>query len=101
MIFGAIRKYLDEILRELLGQKECQTCVYIFISILPKHLVSYAIDYIKGKSAISIARRFVGKTKNFIRREFLGTRIFCDHDWTRRRDGQGIRQKSRPRSCPL
>ena len=35
------------------------------ISNPPKHSVSYVVGYIKGKSAISIARRFAGKTKNF------------------------------------
>lgn len=51
MIFGAIRKHLGEILRELAEQKECQILeghlmadhVHICISIPPKHSVSYVV----------------------------------------------------------
>lgn len=50
--------------------------VHICISIPPKHSVSYVIGYIKGKSAISIARRFVGKTKNFTGENFWARGYF-------------------------
>jgi putative transposase len=71
VIFGAIRKHLGELLKELVEQKECQIVVghlmpdhvHICISIQPKHSVSCVVVYIKRKSAI--ARRFAGKTKNF------------------------------------
>ena len=84
MIFGAIRKHLGEILRELAVQKECQIVeghlmsdhVHICISIPPKHSVSYVIGYIKGKSAISRARRFAGKTKNFTGENFWARGYF-------------------------
>jgi putative transposase len=86
MIFGAIRKHLGEILRELAVQKECQIVeghlmsdhVHICISIPPKHSVSYVIGYIKGKSAISIsiARRFAGKSKNFTGENFWARGYF-------------------------
>ena len=74
MIFGVNRKHLGEILRELAEQKEYQIVeghlmsdhVHICISIPPKHSVSYVVGYIKGKSAISIARRFAGKTKKML-----------------------------------
>jgi putative transposase len=35
------------------------------ISIQPKYAISNVIRFIKGKSAISIARQFTGKTKNY------------------------------------
>jgi len=84
MIFGAIRKHLGEILHELAKQKECQIVdghlmsdhVHICISIPPKHSVSYVVGYIKGKSAISIARRFAGKTKNFTGENFWARGYF-------------------------
>ena len=84
MIFGAIRKHLGETLRELAEQKECQIVeghlmldhVHICISSSPKHSVSYVIGYIKGKSAISIARRFAGKTKNFTGENFWARGYF-------------------------
>ena len=77
-IFGAIRKHLGEVLHELAGQKECRIVeghlmsdhVHLCISIPPKHSVSYVVGYIKGKSAISIARRFMGKTRNFAGENF-------------------------------
>jgi len=84
MIFGAIRKHLGEILRELAEQKECQIVeghlmpdhVSICISIPPKHSVSYVVGYIKGKSAMSIARRFAGKTRNFTAENFWARDYF-------------------------
>ena len=39
--------------------------VHMCISIPPKYSVSNVVGYIKGKSAISIARRFMGKSRNF------------------------------------
>ena len=70
-IFGAIRKHLGEMLHELARQKECQIVeghlmpdhVHICISIPPKHAVSYVVGYIKGKSAIGIARQFAGRSE--------------------------------------
>jgi putative transposase len=40
------------------------------ISIYPKYSVSYVVIYIKGKSAISIVRRFMGKSRNFTGESF-------------------------------
>ncbi len=39
--------------------------IHICISIPPKYAVSKVVGYIKGKSAIMIARRFGKKTRNF------------------------------------
>lgn len=39
--------------------------VYMCISISPKYSVSNVMGYIKGKSAIAIARRYGGRVKNF------------------------------------
>jgi putative transposase len=67
-----IRKNLGKVFYELAAQKNCQIVeghlmpdhVHICISIPPKYSVSY-VGYIKGKSAISIAQRFMGKSRNF------------------------------------
>lgn len=83
-IFGAIRKHLGELLHELARQRECRIVeghlmpehVHMCISIPPKHSVSYVVGYIKGKSAISIARRFMGKTKNFTGENFWARGYF-------------------------
>jgi putative transposase len=84
-IFGAIRHHLGQVLHELAQQKECKIVeghlmrdhVHICISIPPKHSVSYVVGYIKGKSAISIARRFMGKTRNFTGESFWARGVFC------------------------
>ena len=83
-IFGAIRKHLGEMLHELARQKECQIVeghlmpdhVHICISIPPKHAVSYVVGYIKGKSAIGIARQFAGRSKNFSGENFWARGYF-------------------------
>ena len=72
-IFGALRKYLGEIFRELALQKEAKVVeghlmpdhVHMCLSIPPKHSVSNVVGFIKGKSAISIARQFGGRQRNF------------------------------------
>ena len=39
--------------------------VHMLISIPPKYAVAEVIGYIKGKSAIAIARQFGGRKRNF------------------------------------
>jgi putative transposase len=39
--------------------------VHICLSIPPKYAVSSVVGYIKGKSALTIARKFGGRAKNF------------------------------------
>ena len=71
-IFGQIRRQLGAIFHELARQKECRILeghllpdhVHICIAIPPKHPVSSVIGFLKGKSAIAIAR-LNGKEKNF------------------------------------
>ena len=77
-LYKELRKYLGEIFRDLALQKECEILeghlmsdhVHILISIPPKHAVSQVIGFIKGKSAISIARTYMGRRKNFTGQSF-------------------------------
>lgn len=72
-IFGALRRHLGEIFRELALQRESTVVeghlmtdhVHMCLSIPPKHSVAHVVGYIKGKSAISIARQFGGRQRNF------------------------------------
>ena len=72
-MFHNIRKNLGVIFKELARQKECEILegsnmsdhVHMCISIPPKHPVSSIIGFIKGKSAIAIARTYCGKERNF------------------------------------
>jgi putative transposase len=74
IIFGTLRKHLGEIFHELAQQKGVvieegghlmKDHVHMCLSIPPKLAVSNVVGYLKGKSAISIARNFKGKHKNF------------------------------------
>lgn len=72
-LYGEIRTYLGPVFRELARQKECeileghmvQDHVHMLIAIPPKYAVSQIVGYIKGKSAISVARQFGGKKRNY------------------------------------
>jgi putative transposase len=73
VMFGEIRKFLGPVFHELARQKECRIIeghlmpdhVHMCIEIPPKHAVSSVIGFLKGKSAIAIARQFAGKQRNF------------------------------------
>ena len=72
-IFGALRKHLGEVFRELARHKEAEVVeghlmpdhVHMCISIPPKVAVANVVGYMKGKSAITIARKFMGRARNF------------------------------------
>lgn len=72
-LYGEIRRYLAKIFHELARQKECtileghmvQDHVHMLISIPPKYSVSQIVGFIKGKSAIAVARQFNGRNRNF------------------------------------
>ena len=69
---------MGELFHELARQRESKIeeghlmpdHVHILISIPPKYSVSQVMGFIKGKSAIHIARTFVGKRKNFVGQHF-------------------------------
>lgn len=72
-MFLELRQYLGPVFHELARQKECQIIeghllpdhVHMCIAIPPKYAVSAVIGFLKGKSAIAIARQFKGKQRNF------------------------------------
>ncbi len=78
LIYGKLRKRLGEVLHELARRKDCRIeeghlmadHVHICISIPPKYSVSNVVGYLEGKSAITIARRFKGKQRNFAGEHF-------------------------------
>ena len=83
-IYGAIRKHLGEVFHELAKQKEARIeeghlhadHVHVFLSIPPKYAVSSVVGYLKGKSAISIARNFMGRRRNFTVEHFWARGYF-------------------------
>ncbi len=50
--------------------------IHMCISIPPKYAVSNVVGYLKGKSAISIARKFKGRQKNFTGEHFWARGYF-------------------------
>ena len=72
-IFKGIRTDLGIVLHKLAEQRESKILeghlladhVHMLISIPPKYSVSSVIGYIKGKSALYIARQYNGKKRNF------------------------------------
>ena len=72
-LYGHLRKSLGDVFHELARQKESRVLeghlqpdhVHMLISIPPKYAVSQVVGYMKGKSAIHIARMYLGQTKNY------------------------------------
>jgi putative transposase len=72
-LYGKIRKYLGPVFHELAQQKRCkiveghmvQDHVHMMVQIPPKYAVAEIVGYMKGKSAISVARQFGGRKRNF------------------------------------
>jgi len=73
ILYGKIRKFLGPVFRELARQKDSeiveghmvQDHVHMLVKIPPKHSVAHVAGYIKGKSAIAVARQFGGRQRNF------------------------------------
>lgn len=77
-MYGQLRKHLGGVIRKLARQKESNVIeghlmpdhIHMLISIPPKYSVSQVIGYMKGKSAIHIARSYLGRRKNFTGQHF-------------------------------
>lgn len=77
VLYGELRQQLGAIFHELARQKECQILeghlrpdhVHMVIAIPPKHAVASVIGFLKGKSAVAIAR-LQGKERNFAGEHF-------------------------------
>ena len=73
-LYLQLRKYLGEVFRKLAGQKESRIeeghlladHVHMLIAIPPKYAVSQVIGFIKGKSAIHLARVYGERKQNFV-----------------------------------
>jgi putative transposase len=78
VLYGELRQHLGEVLRELARQRECRVeeghlladHVHMLVSIPPKCAVSQVVGYIKGKSAIHVARSYLGRRSNFVGQSF-------------------------------
>jgi putative transposase len=83
-VFGALRRHLGEMLHELARHKESKIVeghlmpdhIHMCISIPPKYAVSNVVGYLKGKSAIQIARKYGGRSRNFTGEHFWARGYF-------------------------
>jgi putative transposase len=83
-LYGQLRRHLGEIFHRLARQKESRIeegylmpdHVHMLISIPPKYAVSQVVGYIKGKSAIHIARNYGERKRNFAGQHFWARGYF-------------------------
>lgn len=95
-LFGQIRRELGEVFHSLARQKESQIeeghlmpdHVHLMISIPPKYAVAQVVGFMKGKSAIYIARRYSGRQRYAAGQHFWTRGYFAS---TVGRDEQVIR----------
>jgi len=96
-LFGHMHQHLGEVFRRLAEQKDSRIeeghlmpdHVHMMISIPPKYAVSQVIEYIKGKSAIHMARTYGERQRNFTGQHFWARGYFVS---TVGRDEKTIRE---------
>ena len=84
VLYRELRKYLGEMFRNLARQKECRIeeghllgdHVHMLISIPPKYAVAQVVGFIKGKSAIHLARTYGEHRRNFVGQSFWARGYF-------------------------
>ena len=83
-LYGELRRNLGEVFRTLAKQKESEIIeghlmpdhVHMLISIPPKYSVAQVVGYMKGKSAIHVARTFGERKRNFVGQHFWARGYF-------------------------
>ena len=83
-LYGELRKHLGDVFRKLAAQKESEIVeghlmhdhVHMMIAIPPKYSVSNVVGYIKGKSAIHLARVYSERKRNFAGQSFWARGYF-------------------------
>ena len=96
-LYSELRQHLGEVFRKLAAQKESRIeeghllsdHVHMMIAIPPKYAVSQVIGYIKGKSAIHLARVYGERKRNFVGQHFWARGYFVS---TVGRDEEVIRE---------
>jgi len=96
-MYGQLRRHLGEVFHDLARQKECRIeeghlCadhVHMLIAIPPKHAVAQGIGFLKGKSAIHIARVYAGRKRNYVGQHFWARGYYVS---TIGRDEKAVRE---------
>ena len=97
VLYKELRRHLGEVFRQLAKQKESQVeeghlmpdHVHMLIAIPPKHAVSQVIGYVKGKSAIHLARVYGERKRNFVGQQFWARGFYVS---TVGRDEEAVRK---------
>ena len=84
VLYGQLKKELPAVFHELARHKECvieeghmmADHVHMLISIPPKYSVSQVVGYIKGKSAMYLARVYSERKRNFAGQSFWARGYF-------------------------
>lgn len=84
VLYGELHRHLGSVFRTLTEQKESRVeeghlmpdHVHMMLSIPPKYAVAQIVGYIKGKSAIHIARTFCDRKRNFVGQHFWARGYF-------------------------
>jgi putative transposase len=84
VLYGALRKHLGEMFRRLAEQRESRVeeghlmpdHVHMMLRIPPKYAVAQVVGYIKGKSAIHIARVYGERKRSFVGQHFWARGYF-------------------------
>ena len=84
VLYGELRQHLGDVFRKLALQKESRIeerhlmldHVHMMISIPPKNAVSQVVGFIKGKSAIHLARTYGERKRNFVGQHFWARGYF-------------------------
>jgi len=84
VLYGELRQHLGDVFRKLALQKESRIeeghlmldHVHMMISIPPKYAVSQVVGFIKGKSAIHLARTYGERKRNFVGQHFWARGYF-------------------------
>ena len=100
VLYGVVRQELGSVFRSLAEHKEARVeeghlmpdHVHMLLSIPPKYAVSQVVGYIKGKSAIHMARTFMERKRNFVGQHFWARGYFVS---TVGRDEAVIRESIR------
>lgn len=84
VLYQQLRPHLGEVFRDLARRKESEIeeghlmadHVHMLISIPPKYAVAQVVGFIKGKSAIHLAREFGERKRNFTGQHFWARGYF-------------------------
>lgn len=109
-LYEELRRHLGELFKTLAAQRESQVeeghlmpdHVHMLLSIPPKYSVAQVVGYLKGKSAIHIARSYMGVRRNFVGQHFWARGYFVStvgrdevaiRDYIRKQEAEDKRQE--------